>query len=295
MSLYPSLEEMHVDKILLAQQKSIISSLNDEKSNPGQSLQLLNSQNMYPNLIDFMGLELNLNSLPSEDVFQRDDSSNRNDKIVSKFSTLNVIKQSGAPQIVDRSQVTNGIREFILCKDSEGKVGLRVQSVNTGIFVCIVVKNSPAALAGIRFGDQILELNETVVAGYTVDKIHDMFKKSGKNNISVVVRDRPFERTITLYKDSKGRLGFEFSNGQITSIVKGSSAARNGVLTEYNLLEINDQNVVAMKDKEVTNVIESCAQVVKITVIPSFIYQHMIKKLSNSFLREVMDHNIRDI
>lgn len=69
-------------------------------------------------------------------------------------------------------------------------MGLRVQAANNGIFVCIVVKDSPAALAGIRFGDQILQLNGTNVAGYSVDKIHKMLKQSGKNNISVIVRDR---------------------------------------------------------------------------------------------------------
>ena len=37
---------------------------------------------------------------------------------------------------------------MILCKDAEGKIGMRVKSVNKGVFVCLVKKNSPAALAG---------------------------------------------------------------------------------------------------------------------------------------------------
>lgn len=97
---------------------------------------------------------------------------------------------SGSAVISSRAEVTHGIREIILCKDANGKVGMRVQAVNNGIFVAIVVKNSPAALAGLRFGDQILQLNGQLLAGYTVDKVHKMLKKSSENNISVIVRDR---------------------------------------------------------------------------------------------------------
>ena len=30
------------------------------------------------------------------------------------------------------------------------------------------------------------------------------------NNIVLAVRDRPFERTVTLHKDSTGHLGFQY-------------------------------------------------------------------------------------
>lgn len=58
---------------------------------------------------------------------------------------------------------------------------------------------------------------------------------------------RPFERTITMQKDSQGYIGFVFKNGKIKSIVKDSSAARNGILTDHQLIEVNGQNVVGMK------------------------------------------------
>ena len=49
-----------------------------------------------------------------------------------------------------------GVREVILCKDAKGKCGISMYSVNKGVFVCFVQKGSPAAMAGVRFGDQIL-------------------------------------------------------------------------------------------------------------------------------------------
>lgn len=112
-----------------------------------------------------------------------------------------------------------------------------------------------------------------------MDKVHKIFKKSPLNDISIVVRDRPFERTITMHKGSSGHIGFQFNNGKITSIVKDSSAARNGLLIEHQLLEVNGQNVVGMKDKEITAIISNENEpVITLTIIPSFIYDHMMKK-----------------
>ena len=46
-----------------------------------------------------------------------------------------------------------------MCKDKDGKVGLRVRSVDKGVFVALVTKGSPSAMGGLRFGDQILQIN----------------------------------------------------------------------------------------------------------------------------------------
>lgn len=95
----------------------------------------------------------------------------------------------------------------------------------------------------------------------------------------MVIRDRPFERTVTMHKDSTGHIGFQFENGKIVSIVKDSSAARNGLLIEHQLLEVNGQNVVGMKDKQITAIIlDDKERVITVTIIPSFIFDHMMKK-----------------
>ena len=55
-----------------------------------------------------------------------------------------------------------------------------------------------------RFGDQILQINGENVAGFSSDKVHDILKnKTSVNNIAMVIRDRPFERTLTLHKERK--------------------------------------------------------------------------------------------
>merc|ERR1712051_78235 len=186
-------------------------------------------------------------------------------------------------------------RLVVLCKDGDGKVGLRVKAIDKGIFVALVAKGSPAAMGGLKFGDQILQINNETVAGYTADKVNSMFKKLGVNNIVLAVRDRPFERTLTLHKDSTGHLGFQFKEGKITAIVVNSSAAKNGLLIEHNLLELNGQNVVGMKDKDISKIIEENDQVVTVTVIPNFLYRHMMKNMSNSLVKKMMDHSVADM
>lgn len=118
---------------------------------------------------------------------------------------------SGQSMGLARAQVTHGVRELVLCKGSDGKVGVRcqvqtteywkeyansiitsiqLQAISKGIFVSLVQSGSPAALAGLRFGDQILQINRENVAGYSMDKVHNIFKKAGVNSIRVAVRDR---------------------------------------------------------------------------------------------------------
>lgn len=194
-----------------------------------------------------------------------------------------------------RAQVSHGVRQIVLCKDHKHKIGLKVKSVNKGVFVCLVAKDSPAALGGLRFGDQILQINGDNVAGYSTEKVHDILKKASVNNISMVIRDRPFERTLTLHKDSTGHIGFQFKDGKITAIAVDTSAARNGLLVDHNLLEVNGQNVVGIKDKEIGNIIDQGGDIITVTIIPSTIYSLIMKNMSGSVIKKLMDHSIPDV
>lgn len=49
-----------------------------------------------------------------------------------------------------------------------------------------------------------------------------------------------------------------------------------------------------MKDKEITKIINNAPRVVTITVMPTFLYDHMMKKLSTSMVKDKMDHSIPD-
>ncbi|XP_033330246.1 syntenin-1 isoform X2 [Megalopta genalis] len=299
MSLYPTLEDMKVDQMIKVQQQiesqynvPSVPQIQNVPSAPPYSSSMV----LYPSLGEYMGLELIREAL-DENIPEYALATNNMTVSVPETSGAlagMVAPLSGQSVGLQRANVTHGIRELILCKDKDGKVGLRVHAVNNGIFVCLVNQNSPAALAGLRFGDQILSINDVSVAGYTMERAHKMLREADVNGIRIVLRDRPFERTLTMHKDSSGNIGFQFKNGRIIALVKNSSAAQNGLLTDQQILEVNGKNVVGLKDKDITAEIKNGGNVITITIIPSYIYDHMIKKMNPSLLKTFMDHSVPD-
>ncbi|XP_036274501.1 syntenin-2 isoform X2 [Pipistrellus kuhlii] len=202
---------------------------------------------------------------------------------------------SGNSLGVRRAEIKPGVREIHLCKDERGKTGLRLRAIDKGLFVQLVQANTPASLVGLRFGDQVLQIDGRDCAGWSTDKAHRAVKRASAEKIVMVVRDRPFQRTVTLHRDSAGHVGFVIKKGKVVSVVKGSSAARNGLLTNHYVCEVNGQNVIELKDKAVTEILATAGNVVTLTIIPTVIYEHMVKKLSPTLLRHTMDHSVPDI
>ncbi|NXE82707.1 SDCB2 protein, partial [Cochlearius cochlearius] len=194
-----------------------------------------------------------------------------------------------------RAEIKPGVREIHLCKDERGKTGLQLKNVDQGIFVQLVKANSPAALVGLRFGDQILQIDGKNCTGWSSDKAQRALKKASPEKIVMVVRDRPFQRTVTVHKDSTGHIGIVVKKGKIVSLAKDSSAARNGLLTHHCICEVNGQNVIGMKDKQLTEVLAGAGNVVTLTIIPTVIYEHMVKRLSAGLVKSTMDHSIPDL
>lgn len=169
MSLYPTLEDMAVDKLMTAQHKNMQNYQQHQASagipaftqNPYPELNnaaVPTSTNavMYPNLADFMGLELSQHMIAENmpEYLQSNQQIAVPNTGVTRLSGM-IAPLSGSSVGLQRAHVTNGIRELTLCKGADNKVGLRVKDINKGIFVSIVVKDSPAAMAGLRFGDQV--------------------------------------------------------------------------------------------------------------------------------------------
>lgn len=65
-------------------------------------------------------------------------------------------------------------------------------------------------------------------------------------------------------------------------------------LEGYNFLLITFLTQISLKDKEITKIIANAAQVVTVTIMPTFLYDHMMKKLSSSMVKDKMDHSIPD-
>lgn len=309
MSLYPSLEDMKVDKMARAQEQVAAQMTSTAQAIAYPSQQVAGNAppaygavsapppgGLYPSLGDYMGLDLSPQTMEQQmSVVLANPPKENQVALRPGQSQMMVAPITGENKGMVRAEIKQGVREVICCKDGDGKIGLRVKSINKGIFVAFVHKESPAALAGLRFGDQILQVNGDNVAGWDTDKCMNALKKASGERISFAIRDRPFERNITMQKDSTGHIGFVFKENKITHIVKDSSAARNGVLIDHHLVEINGQNVVGLKEKAIKEIIDSVGKTVTITIIPSFVYDHIIKSMGSSLIKKFMDHSVPDV
>ncbi|XP_077432288.1 syntenin-2 [Vanacampus margaritifer] len=304
MSLYPSLEDLKVDKVMKAQaQFAHTTTTNNaampaiteggDQPQPQPAAAQMPSSSLYPNLEElgeYMGLSLN-----SDEVQRNLALLPAADNQVAVPVGGMVCPVTGSDIGIRRAEVRQGLREIILCKDQDGKVGLRLRAIDNGVFIQLVQANSPAALAGLRFGDQVLQVNGQNCAGWSVDKAHKALKAAAETRIELIVRDRPFQRTVTMQKDSSGHVGFIYKSGRITSLVKDGSAARNGLLTEHYICEVNGQNVIGLKDSQIKDILNTSPTAMTITIMPKFIYEHMIKRMSSSLLKSAMDHSIPEV
>ncbi|XP_057387736.1 syntenin-1 isoform X1 [Balaenoptera acutorostrata] len=297
MSLYPSLEDLKVDKVIQAQtafsanpaNPAILSEASAPISQDGNLYPKL-----YPELSQYMGLSLNEEEICANMAMVPGAPSQG---LVARASSMNymVAPVTGNDTGIRRAEIKQGIREVILCKDQDGKIGLRLKSIDNGVFVQLVQANSPSSLVGLRFGDQVLQINGENCAGWSSDRAHKVLKQAFGEKITMTIRDRPFERTITMHKDSTGHVGFVFKNGKITSIVKDSSAARNGLLTEHSICEVNGQNVIGLKDSQIADILSTAGNVVTITIMPAFIFEHIIKRVAPSIMKSLMDHSVPEV
>ena len=115
-----------------------------------------------------------------------------------------------------------------------------------------------------------------MVAGWDEKKTLKTLQE--KPEVTLIIRDRPICRTITAIKDSNNHIGFVVKGGEVSALVKDSSAARNGLLINHRLIEVNGQNVVGLSDKAIVEIIQNAPRSVTLTILPTFVYNHLVKK-----------------
>lgn len=160
MSLYPSLEDMQVHKIVQAQQNAFAQqstmmappppSAPSEFVYPQLKQDSSSASPLYPGLSDFMGLELT----PEMIAINMPEYNTSMMPLAMGGSAGGMIAPLSNQTIgLQRAHVTHGIRDVIVCKGPDNKVGLRVKDINNGVFITLVCKGSPAALVGYVLND----------------------------------------------------------------------------------------------------------------------------------------------
>uniref|UniRef100_A0A1I8FI55 PDZ domain-containing protein n=1 Tax=Macrostomum lignano TaxID=282301 RepID=A0A1I8FI55_9PLAT len=196
MSLYPSLEDYKVDSMARAQaQQAHQQQAVTAAASTGQVA-------LYPSLSQYMGLD------------------------VSQWAAAHAVRHAGSghAQIAPvtqqsvglrRAEIRQGLRPVTLCKGRRRQARRPCQGHQPGLFVAMPGRSSRTPLRR----DQIVEVNGEAVAGWSADRAAKAFKGCPVNGIQLMVRDRPFERTVTVHKDSVGHVGFVIKDAAITALV----------------------------------------------------------------------------
>ena len=109
---------------------------------------------------------------------------------------------------------------------------------------------------------------------------------------------------LCLSKINKHLKNNKNKNGKITPIVKDSSAARIGLLTEHSICEVGGYNVIGLKDSQTANIWSTSETIVTITTMPTFIFEYIIqlqypfyiiKWMAPSIMKSLMDHTIPEV
>jgi len=61
-------------------------------------------------------------------------------------------------------------------KDAKGRLGIRVRAMTDRVMICSVVEGTPGSSAGLRPGDQILQIDGVDVVGGAVCLIYNLFE-----------------------------------------------------------------------------------------------------------------------
>lgn len=286
MPIYPSLEDMRVDQMAHAQ--VVIAEKTQIEGGPAPA----------PGLYSGLGLE-ELMSYGGLDISPAALDQHMGKEVAKMYSRPGQAGYQPLAAItasnnvgMERAEIKQGVRPMVVAKDSKGQLGIAPVAIDKGIFVGFVWKDSPAALAGLRFGDQIVQINGESVASWTQKKTLAFLRKADPQGVMFAVRDRPFARTLTFQKDNHNVCGFILKDGEVNKLVAESSAARNGMLINHHLLEVNGQNVVGLEDKQAVQIVQDAPVTVTVTIIPTFVYKHLIKNIGYRKIKQYMDHSI---
>eukprot|EP00054_Salpingoeca_dolichothecata_P036924 m.9255 g.9255 ORF g.9255 m.9255 type:complete len:289 (+) comp7154_c0_seq1:89-955(+) len=285
--LYPTLEDIQVDEMAKTQVQAQAAQRAIRDALPTESAHLYQDLGLEDLMTTYAGLDLSEGAITQyvpHDIAQAIQS---NQRIVALTSDHDKGMMA--------AQIKQGVRQVVLAKDELGKLGVAVADIDKGVFISFVWTGSAAALGGLRFGDQILQINGETIAGWKKAKVISYLKKADGARITFAVRDRPFDRTLTVVKDSHNQVGFVFKKGEITHIVKDSSAARNGLLIHHNIVEVNGQNVVALPDRDILKIIQEAPPSVTLTIMPSFLFKHIVKGIGFDKMKTYMDRSMPEM
>uniref|UniRef100_A0A182LTP2 PDZ domain-containing protein n=1 Tax=Anopheles culicifacies TaxID=139723 RepID=A0A182LTP2_9DIPT len=170
--------------------------------------------------------------------------------------------------------------ELLIRKGEGGKIGVTLRRIHEGrLLICAVTRRSPAYMAGLRYGDEILCLeNEPISGMMELEQVRDLVQKNLRNSIKLRTQDKLGERYVTIARDMEKGFGFRFMNGEITFVRPNTMAERRGLERRLQIIEVNEEVVVGMQDEDIEAIIYASDDVVTLCVVPVKVYRQLFSQ-----------------
>ena len=181
--------------------------------------------------------------------------------------------------------------------------GLAIECIDCCFYVAFVLRDSPAAKANIRVGDEILRVDRYDLSRGALRSAEDVMNLLNDQDVKtrlLHIRKRSLIRMKTLTKRNHYEpLGLVLVNGEVVKIVADSAAHRACFPVDVCLIELNGENVVGLSDQALLDKISS--------FIPShsdspvdfrMAFMHrdyvntLFSKFTTSFLEREMDRSV---
>ncbi|KAF7258084.1 hypothetical protein EG68_04660 [Paragonimus skrjabini miyazakii] len=138
-------------------------------------------------------------------------------------------------------------RELLIARREIGeRYGMRVETTAQGVYLTTVIRGSPAAHAGLKVGNELLQLNGFPLGQLSAQTIMEMIR-STPQSLRIVYRPRtmlPRVREVSVQKID-GRVGIRLKStteGLFVDVVLPCSAASQaGIKVGDELIRVNDQ------------------------------------------------------
>ncbi|CAL8072551.1 unnamed protein product [Calicophoron daubneyi] len=197
---------------------------------------------------------------------------------------------SVAPQNKGVEAKQGEMKKVVVSRDCNNKLGVRLRRVGPSFFLSFVEQGSPAAAAGLAFGDRVDVIEGIDMAGRTGSDVMDIISQCRAREFTFHVHIRPFQTTLIIKVDTEHEISYWTKEGKAMGKARMDKVCKHGAVGRLRLVSIQNQCVLGAKDQTLHTILCSIiGRPVEARVMPRMLCDHLIRHQDKRVLRERME------